>query len=312
MNKTDKINMLTQLIEDTGNLVYGAHCESKRNRIVNSVKAFIHQALETKEVSIWTHKIECIRWLPDRNIAATTPDSFLERLWTSGKNELYEILNALKREIEHDMQEKKGEQIVNSEIVNRRSSENNDNPIIFLSHCSSDTQYGDALAEFITGLGVKDNQLIYTSHPLHKIPLDENIYDYLRKHFDRKIFVIILWSHTYLDSPACLCEMGAAWVTKSDYTNIYTPSFQFDNPKYQQCAIDPRKMGAVLNGDRQCKTSMIELKNKILLLFGLENDEKRASNLLDVFIEKIKENGTLWYKFERRSRRDRPTNKETH
>ncbi|MBO4640717.1 MAG: hypothetical protein J5710_13280 [Treponema sp.] len=58
------------------------------------------------------------------------------------------------------------------------------NPLIFLSHSSKDKKYADALEKFITGLGVKDNQLIYTSHPCHKIPLNMNIYEYLRQNIN--------------------------------------------------------------------------------------------------------------------------------
>ena len=162
-------------------------------------------------------------------------------------------------------------------------------PIIFLSHKSSDVKYGNALEKFLTGLGVKNDQLIYTSHPLHKIPFNENIYEYLRKSINRNIFMIILWSDEYLDSPACLNEMGAAWVVQCDYTNIYVPNFSFGNHKYHQCAVDTRKMGAVLNGDENCKLSMIELKNKIQSLFKLENNESTTTFLLDEFIKDIKE-----------------------
>ena len=162
-------------------------------------------------------------------------------------------------------------------------------PIIFLSHKSDDKQYGDALEKLIIGLGVKNKQLIYTSHPLHKIPLDENIYDYLRKHINNKIFMIILWSDKYLESPACLNEMGAAWVTQSDYTNIFVPTFSFGNPKFHECAVETRKMGAVLKGDDHCKASMIELKNKIQKLFDLENVEATSSFLLDAFNKEILE-----------------------
>ena len=162
-------------------------------------------------------------------------------------------------------------------------------PVIFISHKSDDKKYGDALEQFITGLGVKDNQLVYTSHPLHKIPLDASIYEYLRSHFNSTLFMIILWSDKYLESPACLNEMGAAWVTQTDYTNIYVPSFSFGNPKYHECAVDTKKMGAVLNGDEHCKASMIELKNKIEELFNLKNNEARVTFLLDRFIDEIKE-----------------------
>lgn len=159
--------------------------------------------------------------------------------------------------------------------------------LIFLSHRSSDKVYGDALRDFITGLGVQNNQLIYTSHPLHKIPLDKNIYDYLRENINSQIFMIILWSDDYLESPACLNEMGAAWVTQSDYTNIYVPTFSFGNPKYHECAVDTRKMGAVLNGNSHCKANLIELKNKIQTMFGIEDDEQKSAYLIDEFVSKI-------------------------
>lgn len=169
------------------------------------------------------------------------------------------------------------------------NGEEDRNSLIFISHKSSDSKYGDALEKFIIGLGVKNDQLIYTSHPLHKIPLDKNIYEYLRNNINRNIFMIILWSNEYLDSPACLNEMGAAWVVQCDYTNIYVPQFSFGNPKYHQCAVDTSKMGAVLNGDKQCKQAMLELKDKIQNLFGLKNDEAQIMYLVDAFINEIKE-----------------------
>lgn len=171
----------------------------------------------------------------------------------------------------------------------RESDIPRDEKIIFVSHKSDDKKYGDALRDFIVGLGVNDSQLIYTSHPLNKIPLDANIYDYLRQHINSQIFMIILWSDKYLESPACLNEMGAAWVTQADYTNIYTPDFSFGNPKYHECAVDTRKMGAVLNGDEHCKANMIELRQKIQAMFDLENDDIKSNYLLDRFIEAITE-----------------------
>jgi len=176
-----------------------------------------------------------------------------------------------------------------SDIIQPVETKKRNEPLIFLSHKSDDKKYGDALRNFIVGLGVKNNQLIYSSHPLHKIPLDANIYDYLRENIYSQIFMIILWSDKYLESPACLNEMGAAWVAQSDYTNIYVPTFSFGNPKYHECAVDTRKMGAVLNGDANCKTSMIELKNKIQALFGLENEEQSVQYAIDRFIQEITE-----------------------
>lgn len=158
---------------------------------------------------------------------------------------------------------------------------------IFLSHKSSDKKYADALEKLIIGLGVKNDQLIYTSHPLHKIPLGQKIYDYLRANINDQVFMIILWSDEYLESPACLSEMGAAWVMQTDYLGIYTPEFSFGNPKYHEVPIDTSKMGAVLNGDANCKASMIEFKNKIQIFFGLEDDEQNSTYLIDEFMKNI-------------------------
>lgn len=159
---------------------------------------------------------------------------------------------------------------------------------IFLSHRSTDKKYADALERFIVGLGIKNDQLIYTSHPLHKIPLGQKIYDYLRENINDQVFMIILWSNDYLDSPACLSEMGAAWVTQTDYIGIYCPEFSFGNPKYHEVPIDTTKMGAVLNGDANCKASMIEFKNKIQAFFELEDDEQKTAYLIDEFLKDIK------------------------
>lgn len=172
--------------------------------------------------------------------------------------------------------------------------DNNDNivmnaPKIFLSHCSANIKHGNAIERLLSSLGVKPTQLVYTSHPLHKIPLGENIYEYLRENIVHNVFVIILWSNEYIESPACLSEMGAAWVIQSDYTNIYVPNFDFGNPKYHQCAIDTRKMGAVLNGDANCKANMIELKNKVSEMFDLCVSEQEWTVILDQFIDDIKQ-----------------------
>nr|WP_292608861.1 hypothetical protein [Methanobrevibacter sp. UBA188] len=174
-----------------------------------------------------------------------------------------------------------------SQFIDRNDCNRKSEPVIFLSHSSTDTKYGNALEKLLSGIGIKKDQLIYTSHPLHKIPLDQNIYEYLRNSFSRKIFVIVLWSDEYLNRPACLNEMGAVWVTQSDYTNIYVPSFDFKNPKYAQCAVDTNRMGAILDGSENCKASIIELKDKLIKIFDLSVDERQWIYILDQFMTDI-------------------------
>lgn len=173
-------------------------------------------------------------------------------------------------------------------IAESDANKNDNLKKIFLSHSSVDKKYGDALRALLVGLGIKNNQLVYTSYPANKIPVGENIFDYLRENINSNVFVIILLSNNYLDSVACLNEMGGAWVVKSDYLCFYTPDFDFSNPKYSQCALDTRKMGAVLKPNPNCRTSMLEFKNIICKTFNLSIDEKTWSSLLDEFIEQIK------------------------
>lgn len=83
--------------------------------------------------------------------------------------------------------------------------------------------------------------MIYTTHPLHKIPAGNNIFEYLKQNIQKDIFVIFLWSNEYLKSAACLNGMGAAWIVESDYINMYTPDFDFNNPQYHNRAVDVLK-----------------------------------------------------------------------
>ena len=272
MKKEDKLKIIDDLIERTAILRYSN--SSPEDPIIDEALSFIRNVIEKSNATVWDERIKNIPWY---SISEGGP-----AFWESGKSELLGVLLSIKNEIElYTKDEKETILTTNEKDVN--------NPIIFLSHCSEDKSYGNALQKFIIRLGVKNNQLIYTSHPLHKIPLDSNIYDYLRMNINTKNLMIFLWSDSYLESPACMNEMGAAWVTQSDYTNIYVPNFSFGNPKYHECAVDTHKMGAVLKGDNHCKTAMIELKDKILALFGLSVEEKQATYLLDEFIEEILE-----------------------
>ena len=235
----------------------------------------LKDALHTRDYDAIIYCLKNIDEWYDHNINSINTNEYV--------NSDERFSHAQKRDLIKNLRQQIGKEGIPAQI----QAAANEDPIIFLSHRSSDKPFGDALRDFICGLGVKNDQLVYTSHPLHKVPMGKPIYDYLREKMNSKVFVIILWSDEYLESPACLNEMGAAWVTQSDYTNIYVPTFSFGNPKYHQCAVDTRKMGAVLSGDDHCKMSMIELKDKIQGLFNLPNDEKQSQYLLDNFIKQI-------------------------
>lgn len=258
--------------------IYGTLAEYTSEANLKNYLLKLREAIVKADYDMIMYTLSSIDKWYDENIKAIASNKYVFNVAAHRKN------MKLIKEILSQLKENECIPTIPTEIDTSKTD-----TVIFISHKSDDRKYGDALERFITGLGVKDNQLIYTSHPLHKIPLDASIYEYLRSHFNSTVFMIILWSNKYLESPACLNEMGAAWVTQTDYTNIYVPSFSFGNPKYHECAVDTKKMGAVLNGDEHCKASMIELKNKIEELFNLKNNEAKVTFLLDRFIDEIKE-----------------------
>ena len=171
-------------------------------------------------------------------------------------------------------------------FISNNAIKSSDEPVVFLSHSSKDKKYGDALRNLLIGLGLENEQLIYTSHPLHGIPVGENIFEYLRKHIHSNVFMIFLLSDEYFESVPCLNEMGAAWISKSDYMSVFIPKFNFRNTKFIDCVIDDKNMGVNLN-DPSCRIKILDLKNKIKNIFILPTDEAKETYLVDKFMEEI-------------------------
>ena len=120
-------------------------------------------------------------------------------------------------------------------------------PKIFISHASKDKNYVSCIVKLLEFIGLRQEQLFCSSVPGYGIPLDEDIYDYLRQQFQEyNLHVILVFSDNYYQSVACMNEMGAAWVLRNDYTTILLPGFEF---KKIEGAINPRKIALKLDGD---------------------------------------------------------------
>lgn len=132
---------------------------------------------------------------------------------------------------------------------------------IFVSHSSDNEAYGNALVELLRGLGIRENEVIFTSNVAYGIPLGENIFHWLKKQIIEKPYVIYLLSPSYYSSIACLNEMGAAWIVENDHTVIFTPDFKIDSREFQSGALDPREIGFFINNEERI-ISFIELLRK--------------------------------------------------
>lgn len=94
-------------------------------------------------------------------------------------------------------------------------------------------------------------------------------------------------SDNYYGSPACLNEMGAAWVLKKEYTSILLPKFEYKEIKG---AVNPNKIGMKLDDEEELlKKRLGELKNIISKRFNISVPDMRWEKKRNDFIKKMKE-----------------------
>jgi len=160
-------------------------------------------------------------------------------------------------------------------------------PIIFLSHSRSDRDYSDTIKDFIVRLNSNESQLMYTADDKLGIPPGEHVFDYLRSKIHQNTFMIILWSERYLNNPACLCELGAAWVLGIEFINIFTPEFDLNNAVFLKCPPMRNEMGIKLG---ECsKVTIGRLKDKIVKKLNLHIENGAAESAINDFLAKIEQ-----------------------
>ena len=158
---------------------------------------------------------------------------------------------------------------------------------IFISHSSYDKDYANAVFELLGNIGLNEKQIFCSSVPGCGIPLDQDIYTYIKQQFrDYNMHVIFVLSDNYYQSPACLNEMGATWILQNRYTSILLPGFEF---KDIEGAINPRKMSLKLdNRSTEVKERLGKLKDSILEEFSLPSlTDVRWEQKKDLFLDKI-------------------------
>lgn len=179
---------------------------------------------------------------------------------------------------------------------------------LFISHSSLDLPFVKLLVDLFEHMGVRPEQMFCSSVPGFMVPLDNNIYDYLKKQFQNNdLRVIFVLSENYYHSPAALNEMGAAWVLQNKYTSILVPSFRFDKI---QGAIDPMRRSIKLDSNiEQLKADLDALMTSICSEFGLSITSASRSRWelhRDDFIQKLKSPDIYWDIIRQLREKDRP------
>ncbi len=158
---------------------------------------------------------------------------------------------------------------------------------IFISHSSKNADYGNALVELLTGIGVKSEQIIFTSNTAYGIPIGQNIFNWLKNRINEKPHVIYLLSKEYYSSIACLNEMGAAWVIENEHTMIFTPNFELDSYEFQNGVLDPREIGFYIDNEERLTAFIESLKTPFLISPNLVLVNQKVKGFLK-HIETIK------------------------
>ena len=158
---------------------------------------------------------------------------------------------------------------------------------IFISHSSEDVEATKLLYDLISLIGVPDDKIFCSSIPECGVPLDEDIYETIRKQLlSEKVYVLFMLSKNYYNSIACLNEMGAAWILQTSYTSILLPGFDFSDVKG---GIKAGRISIKLDGEKtEVFSRLTELKDKIRDGFGLDPlDERKWNRKAYEFIKKI-------------------------
>jgi len=160
-------------------------------------------------------------------------------------------------------------------------------PKIFISHSSKDEKYVSDLVDLLCDIGLNSEHIFCSSVPGYGIPLDCDIYDFLKQQFqEHDLHVFFILSDNYYSSPACLNEMGATWILQKIYTSILLPGFEF---RKIDGAINPRKIAIKLDGAQDdLKEKLGQLKDNLIVEFGLPNlPSVRWEKKRDEYIAKL-------------------------
>lgn len=187
----------------------------------------------------------------------------------------FDELNRGLDNLEFAFKNDESQQILKSELV----------PKLFISHSSKDVEYVKCFIELLENIGISEKQLFCSSLPEYGVPLNQDIYDYLKSQFENySLQVFFFLSDHYYESAACLNEMGAAWVLQASYYSILLPKFEFKNIRG---AINPNKISIKLD-NVDCKARLNELKDKLIYDFKLQSiSQTKWERHRDDFTKKI-------------------------
>lgn len=164
------------------------------------------------------------------------------------------------------------------------------NPKLFISHSTEDKEYVRKIVELFEDIGLDENMMFCSSFVGYDIPIDEDIYEFLKKQFNEyDVHVLFILSDAYYRSAASLNEMGATWILQKKYSSILLPGFEF---REIRGVINPGKIALKLdNSLEEVKNKLGQLKDILIQEFGLNQmSAQKWERKRDQFINDLEEN----------------------
>lgn len=158
---------------------------------------------------------------------------------------------------------------------------------IFISHASLDEKYVKAIVELMEDIGVPEKGIFCSSLPEYNVPLDREIYDYIREQLlEYQVKVYFVLSSNFFDSATCLNEVGAVWSLKLDDSRIFLPGF---DPSQMKGVLSPSKVGIKLDDDKNIVRGRLgEMRDNLISFFGLPKmSELKWERKREEFIQEI-------------------------
>jgi len=205
--------------------------------LINQAKTLYDKGWESVQFKKWEKSIEAAFYrifddsqnrLKDLKTIPFSPDHILDTTVGDGQREIMQATNN-GIELTIGMLESYQDEIhkywENGETLMLIENDKKEFSKIFISHSSLDKEICDAFVNLLEGIGIPEENIIYSSSPRHGVPANEGIFHFLRQHIAEGITVYYMLSDNYYESVYCLNEMGAAWVTQSDSSTFLLPNF---------------------------------------------------------------------------------------
>lgn len=104
-------------------------------------------------------------------------------------------------------------------------------PKIFISHASLDSPIGERFLEALIELGIKKENVFYSSSYHTGVKLGKNFHEEVKKALNSSEIVVFLLTPNFYKSEFCLNEMGAVWYSNKKFIPILLNGLTFNDMK---------------------------------------------------------------------------------